>query len=227
MRGDRSRAAANAVELARLAREHDLPFGERTASFSRAWRGLNAARPQAGSMTCAAASNCCASRISCAFDGLIKIALAEAEARAGDVDRAARHPRRSAGDVRADRPSRLRSGAASRPRRNAAKARPSQSGAPKKRSRPPLPSRSSRARAASNCARRSRSPNSINRPPVPLKRTPSSRPRSKAFRRRRKCRRSLRRRPCWRSWKRANPSRPSCVAARRARSCMQATRSPR
>ena len=33
------------------------------------------------------------------FDGLLKIALAEAEARAGDPDRALAHPRRSAGDV--------------------------------------------------------------------------------------------------------------------------------
>ena len=43
------------------------------------------------------------------FDGLLKIVLAEAEARAGDVDRAVVDPRRSASDIRADRTSGVRS----------------------------------------------------------------------------------------------------------------------
>ena len=41
-----------------------------------------------GSTACAAASNSCANRRFCCFDGLVRIALAEAEARAGDVERA-------------------------------------------------------------------------------------------------------------------------------------------
>ena len=88
MRGDLTRAAARAVELARLAREHDL-------SMLRAWgvflegvataeggglgeglkdmrRGVELLREQKVLL----------------FDGLIKIALAQTEARAGDVDRA-------------------------------------------------------------------------------------------------------------------------------------------
>ena len=63
MRGDLARAAPNAVELARLAREHDLPI---VASVRGLSRGLGerpkAARPAAGSRTCAAASNSCANR---------------------------------------------------------------------------------------------------------------------------------------------------------------------
>ena len=57
------------------------------------------------------------------FDGLLKIALAEAEARAGDLDRAC-DPRRSAGDMRPHGLPRVRSGAASGARRNPAEARP-------------------------------------------------------------------------------------------------------
>jgi predicted ATPase len=88
MRGDFSRAARNAVELARLGREHDLPmwgaFGvflvglARTASGATGGglpdmrRGVKLLRDQNVAF----------------FDGLIKIAQAEGEARAGDVDRA-------------------------------------------------------------------------------------------------------------------------------------------
>ena len=42
----------------------------------------------AGSRTCAAASSCLREQNVLVFDGLLKIALAEAEARAGDPDRA-------------------------------------------------------------------------------------------------------------------------------------------
>ena len=57
-------------------------------SFSRAWRAPKAARPAGASRTCAAASIFCANRIFYSTTGSIKIALAEAEGRAGDVDRA-------------------------------------------------------------------------------------------------------------------------------------------
>ena len=84
LRGDMSRAAPNAVEVSRLAREHDLPlwrpfglFFERLATAESGAledmrRGVDLLREQNVLM----------------FDGLIKIALAEAEARAGDGDRA-------------------------------------------------------------------------------------------------------------------------------------------
>ena len=99
MRGDHTRAAPNAFELARLAREHDLPMWRAFGVFLEGWRPPEAARSRRARGH--------ASRLELLreqnvlmFDGLLKIALAEAEARAGDVG--ARHcdPRRSAGDVR-------------------------------------------------------------------------------------------------------------------------------
>jgi predicted ATPase len=88
MRGDLSRAAQNASELARLAREYELPFWEafgvllkglERAESGTAGGGLEAMRRGTGLL--------CDQNI-LMFDGLVKIALAEAEARAGDVDRA-------------------------------------------------------------------------------------------------------------------------------------------
>jgi predicted ATPase len=88
MRGDLSRVALNASELARLAREHDLPhwraygvFFEGVASAERgaSLGGLDEARHGAELLR---------DRNAQSFDGLIKIALSEAEARAGEVDRA-------------------------------------------------------------------------------------------------------------------------------------------
>jgi tetratricopeptide (TPR) repeat protein len=62
MRGDLARAALNAVELARLAREHDLRSGARMGSFSRVWPAPKMARPAAGSRACVTGSNFCATR---------------------------------------------------------------------------------------------------------------------------------------------------------------------
>jgi predicted ATPase len=88
MRGDLSQAAPNAIELARVAREHDLPMWKafglvlEGAATLESWtpretlpnmrRGIELLRDQNVRI----------------FDGLIKIALAEAEARAGDTARA-------------------------------------------------------------------------------------------------------------------------------------------
>ena len=211
MRGDLSRAAPNAAELAQTrarARSADV------ASVRGLSRGLGegsrAARPAAGSRTCVAASNFCASRTSCFFDGLVKIALAEAEARAGDVDRAVAildealatcertGHRAFEAELHRVRGEML------------LKRDPANPGARRgSASRPQSPSPSSKPRAASNCARRSRSPSSINRPAAPPTPTPSSRPRSKAFRRRRKCPRSPRRRRCSRRSPRRTRSGPT------------------
>jgi predicted ATPase len=88
MRGDLSRVAPNAVELVWLAREHDLPlwraFGVFLEGVARAeggagGGGLEDMRRGAGLLY---------DQNIVMFDGLVKIALAEAEARAGDVDRA-------------------------------------------------------------------------------------------------------------------------------------------
>ncbi len=88
MRGDRARAAEYGSETARLAREHDLPLwraygaffeGLATAERGALGEGLSDMRRCAESLRQQDLLN---------FDGLFKIALAEAEAQAGDPDRA-------------------------------------------------------------------------------------------------------------------------------------------
>ena len=88
MRGDRARAAENGSETARLAREHDLPLwraygaffeGLATAERGALGEGLSEMRRGVASLRQQNLLN---------FDGLYKIALAEAETRAGDRDRA-------------------------------------------------------------------------------------------------------------------------------------------
>jgi predicted ATPase len=88
MRGDFLRAAPNITELARLTREHDLPFwraygaflkGLATADRDAFGRGLDEIRRGAGLLR---------DQNILVMDGLIRIVLANAEARAGDVDRA-------------------------------------------------------------------------------------------------------------------------------------------
>ena len=88
MRGDRARAAENASEVARLAREHDLPDwravgvfleGLATAERGALGEGLSDMRRSAELLR---------EQNRLFFDGLLKIALAEAEAQGGDSDRA-------------------------------------------------------------------------------------------------------------------------------------------
>jgi tetratricopeptide (TPR) repeat protein len=88
MRGDNARAAQNALELARLAREHDLVMwralgvflqGCATAASGSIGGGLEDMRRGVEQLR---------EQKVLLFDGLLKIALAEAEARAGDADRA-------------------------------------------------------------------------------------------------------------------------------------------
>ena len=88
MRGDRARAAENGSETARLAREHCLPLwraygaffeGLATAERGALGEGLSEMRRSVESLRQQNLLN---------FDGLLKIALAEAEAREGDPKRA-------------------------------------------------------------------------------------------------------------------------------------------
>ena len=88
MRGDSARAAPNAFELSRLACEHDLPMFRAVRRVS---RGLGDGckrrarqRARGNAPRCRAAARTKRTN----FDGLFKIALAKAEARAGDLDRA-------------------------------------------------------------------------------------------------------------------------------------------
>ena len=70
MRGDRARAAPNALELARLAREHELTMYARVRRVSRGLGDRCERRARrAGSRTCAAASSCCANRTFCCSTG--------------------------------------------------------------------------------------------------------------------------------------------------------------
>jgi predicted ATPase len=88
MRGNLSRAAFNSSEAARIAHEHDLPLWQAWGVF------LDGAATAEGRRFGEALTNMrrgvelLRDRNVLLFDGLIKIRLAEAEARAGDVDRA-------------------------------------------------------------------------------------------------------------------------------------------
>jgi predicted ATPase len=88
LRRDPSRAAAYGVELARLAREHDLllwrPWGIFLEGLSTAESGAHGG----GLENMRRAVQLLRDQNLPLFDGLLKIALAEAEERAGDVDRA-------------------------------------------------------------------------------------------------------------------------------------------
>ena len=88
MRGDRARVAPNAFELARLAREFDLTCFARSACFSRVGRPRQAARRGGGLEGMRRGVELLREQNVLWFDGLLKMALAEAEAQAGDPDRA-------------------------------------------------------------------------------------------------------------------------------------------
>jgi predicted ATPase len=88
MRGDLSRATPNAVELARLAREHDLPMQRAFGVFLQGFATAESSGPSGGLDDMRRGIELLREQNILAFDGLFKIALAEAEARAGDVDRA-------------------------------------------------------------------------------------------------------------------------------------------
>ena len=88
MRGDRPRAASNAFELARLAREHDLPLWRAFGVFLQGWETAASSAVGSGLEDMRRGVELLREQNVLIFDGLLKIALAEAEARAGDSDRA-------------------------------------------------------------------------------------------------------------------------------------------
>ena len=88
MRGDRARAAQNAFELARLARERDLPMFQAFGVFLRGLGGVAKRRARRRARGHAPRRRAAARTERSVFRRLLKIALAEAEARAGDPDRA-------------------------------------------------------------------------------------------------------------------------------------------
>ena len=88
MRGDHARAAPNAFELARLAREHELPMFRAFGVFLEGWATAASGALGDGLEDMRRGVELLREQNVLLFDGLLKIALAEAEARAGDPGRA-------------------------------------------------------------------------------------------------------------------------------------------
>jgi predicted ATPase len=88
MRGHRARAALHALELANITRGHDLPMFHAFSVFLEGWAALQSGAPAQRLEDMRRGVELLRERNALHFDGLLKIALAEAEARAGDEDRA-------------------------------------------------------------------------------------------------------------------------------------------
>jgi ATP/maltotriose-dependent transcriptional regulator MalT len=88
MRGDHMRAVPHAVEVARLAREHELPMYRAVGAFLAGWASFASSVTGAGLDEMRRGAALLREQQVLFFDGLLKIAQAEAEARAGDRDRA-------------------------------------------------------------------------------------------------------------------------------------------
>jgi predicted ATPase len=88
IRGDLARAAPRVFELARLAREHELRFWEAFAVFFEGVARAEGRAPSEGLADMRRGVQLLRDQNILGFDGLVKLALAEAEARAGDADRA-------------------------------------------------------------------------------------------------------------------------------------------
>jgi predicted ATPase len=88
MRGDDSRARTSASELTRIVREHDLPLFRAFEEFLEGWATAGAGSPANGLESMRRGVDSLRAQNILTFDGLLKIALAEAEARANDPDRA-------------------------------------------------------------------------------------------------------------------------------------------
>ena len=88
MRGDHARATPNAFELVRLAREYNLPFWRASGVFLEGWVTAATGAVGSGLEDMRHGAELLREQKVQMFDGLVKIALAETEARAGDADRA-------------------------------------------------------------------------------------------------------------------------------------------
>ena len=88
MRGDRSRARTSAVELARIVREHDLRLFRAFDEFFDGWATADAGALADGLEGMRRGAESLRQQNALVFDGLIKIALSEAEAQAADLQRA-------------------------------------------------------------------------------------------------------------------------------------------
>jgi len=87
MRCDRARVEQNAIELARLAREHDLTMFRAFAVFLQGWVNAEGTTAGTGLEDMRGGVALLRQQNVLFFDGLLKAALAEVEAQAGDPDR--------------------------------------------------------------------------------------------------------------------------------------------
>ena len=180
MRGDHARAAPNAFELARLAREHDLPMWRAFGVFLEGWATAASGALGGGLEDMRRGVELLREQNVLMFDGLLKIALAEAEARAGDPDRAIAILDEALATCDRTGLSRVRSGTASGARRNPAQARPRQ---PRACGRS-LPDRHRRREAARHAQLRT-ARGAVARQALPIDRPPRRRPRRPRARARR------------------------------------------
>ena len=88
MRGDHRRATPNALELVRLTGEQELPMFRAYGVFLKGWTSAASGTSGSGLEDMRRGVEQLREQNVLFFDGLLKIALAEAEARAGDPDRA-------------------------------------------------------------------------------------------------------------------------------------------
>ena len=88
MRGDHPRAAQNAFELARLAREHDLNLLRAFGVFLQGWAASQSGAPADGLEDMRRGAELLREQNALLYDGLLKVVLAEAEALAGNSARA-------------------------------------------------------------------------------------------------------------------------------------------
>ena len=88
MRGDHARATPNAFELVRLAREYNLPFWRASGVFLEGWVTAATGAVGSGLEDMRGGAELLREQNLLWFDGLLKIAQAEAETRAGNSDRA-------------------------------------------------------------------------------------------------------------------------------------------
>ncbi len=88
MRGDRARARTSVSELARIVRDHDLPLFRAFSEFLVGWASADGGALADGLEAMRRGAESLRGQNAVVFDGLVKIALAEGEARAGDPERA-------------------------------------------------------------------------------------------------------------------------------------------
>ncbi len=86
MRGDRPRIRTSALELARIAREHDLRLFRAFDEFLGGWMAVDGGALADGIESMRRGAENLRAQNALVFDGLLKIALSEAEARAGDLE---------------------------------------------------------------------------------------------------------------------------------------------